>query len=52
MSISALDYDEGRDLLMSGSYDKSIAFMKLEERRIVKKYINLSNYVCGIKFIW
>ena len=37
---------------MSGSADKSIAFMKLEERRIIKKYDNLSNDVRGIKFIW
>jgi hypothetical protein len=36
---------------VSGSEDKSIAFMKLEERRIIKKYENLSNEVYGIKFI-
>ncbi len=37
---------------MSGSVDKSIAFMKLEERRIIKKYKNLSKYVYDLKFIW
>jgi hypothetical protein len=36
---------------VSGSGDKSIAFMKLEERRIIKKHENLSNEVRGIKFI-
>ncbi len=50
--IVALDYDESKDLLVSGSGDKSIAFIKLEERRIIKKYKNLSNYVRGIKFTW
>jgi hypothetical protein len=48
---TCIDYDEGKDLLVSGSYDKSIAFMKLEERIIIKKHKNLSNEVRGIKFI-
>ncbi len=50
--ITALDYDEGKDLIVSGSNDRSIAFMKLEEGRIIKKHRNLSNDVYGIKFIW
>ncbi len=47
-----MDYDEDKDLLVSGSSDKSVAIIKLEERRIIKKYDNFSNYVRGIKFIW
>ncbi len=50
--ISDLDYDERRDLLISGSEDKSIAFTRLDERRIHKKYVNLSHDVLGIRFIW
>ncbi len=39
-------------MLVCGSEDKSIAFIKLGERRIIKKYENLENPVWGIKFIW
>ncbi len=39
-------------MLVSCSRDKSIAFTKLGERRIIKKYENLVNYVKGIRFIW
>jgi hypothetical protein len=38
-------------MLVSGSEDKSIAFIKLGERRIMKKYENLENFVWGIRFI-
>ncbi len=51
MYIPALDYDEDKDLLVSGSFDKSIAFIKLEERKIIKIYKDLGNPVSGIKFI-
>ena len=37
---------------MSGSSDKSIAFIKVEERRVIKKIEKMSNDVYGIKFIW
>ena len=46
-----MDYDEDKDLLVTGSEDKSIAFIKLGDRRIIKKNDNLSNRVYGIKFI-
>ncbi len=39
-------------MLISGSYDKSIAFIKLGEGLLVKKNENLNNYVLGIRFIW
>ncbi len=39
-------------MLVSSSEDYSIAFIKLAERRIIKKYKNLENYVLKIKFIW
>jgi hypothetical protein len=38
-------------MLISGSEDKSIAFIKLGERRIIKKYENLENEIRGIRFI-
>ena len=47
-----MDYDEDKDLLVTGSEDKSIAFIKLGDRRIIKKNDNLSNRVYGVKFIW
>ena len=37
---------------MSCSCDKSIAFMKAEQRKILKKIEYFSNSVQGIKFIW
>ncbi len=46
-----MDCDKGRDLLVSGSGDESIAFIKLREGRIIKKYENLGNFVYGIRFI-
>ena len=49
--ISDLDYDETKDMLVSGSQDRSIAFIKLIDRRITKKYENLENAVKGIRFI-
>ncbi len=39
-------------MLVSSSGDKSIAFVKLGERRIIKKYEDLKNIVRGIRFIW
>ena len=39
-------------MLVSGSGDESIAFIKLGETRIMKKYENLEDYVLGIRFIW
>ena len=46
-----MDYDEGKDLLVSGSNNKSVAFIQLKEMRVVKKYSNLSESPFGIKFI-
>ena len=50
--ILDLDYYEDSDLLVSGSDDKSIAFIRLKQKKILKKYDNFSNGVFGIKFIW
>ncbi len=38
-------------MLVSGSEDKSIAFIKLGEGLLVKKNENLNNCVFGIRFI-
>ena len=46
-----LDYNADKNLLVSGSCDKSVAFIKLTEKRIIKKYENLEDMVYGVKFI-
>ena len=50
--IAELDYDENTDMLVSCSEDKSIAFINLGEKRVVKKIENLCNCVHSIKIIW
>ena len=46
-----MDYYESRDLLVTGSGDKSIAIIKLGDRQIIKIHENFSNSIYGIKFM-